>query len=120
MKEWILNLDRPRRLRFDFKAIRALRKKYVGKELTDFMEMAVDELPFFAWTGLIWEDPALSPEAVEAMLNESIGVAHSIAGVAEIIAGALAAHAGLEPGKKETSSTEPSGTLESQPESSKT
>ena len=120
MKEYVLNLDRPRRLRYDFKALRALRERYAGKQLADFMDMAIEELPYFAWAGLIWEDPALSPDSVEAMLNDKVGIEYTIAGVAEIIASALAAHAGLEPGKKATSSTEPPETLESQPESSKT
>jgi hypothetical protein len=120
MNEFILKLDRPRRLRFDFKAIRTLRERYAGKELTDLLDVAFNELPTFAWAGLIWEDQALTPEQVEMMINEKIGVEYTIAGVAEIIAGALATHAGIEPGKKATSSVEPSGTLESQPESSKT
>lgn len=119
MKEWTLNLDRPRRLRYDFKALRMLREKYIGKELADIMDMAIDELPFFVWAGLAWEDGTLDPEKVEAMLNEKIGTEFTIAGVAEIIAGALAAHTGLEPGKKATSSDDAQGTSASLPENSK-
>jgi hypothetical protein len=115
MKEWVLNLDRPRRLRFDFKALRTLRERYVGKELSDFMNVAVDELPVIAWAGLIWEDPGLTPEAVEALLNDKIGTELTIAGLAEIIAGALAAHTGLEPEKKATSSDDAPGSSGSQP-----
>jgi hypothetical protein len=119
MKEWLLNLDRPRRLRFDFKAIRALRERYAGKDLPDLMNLAFDELPYFAWVGLVWEDPALTPAAVEMMLNENIGIELTIAGVAETIAGALAAHTGIEPGKKAMSSDDAQERSESQPENSK-
>lgn len=119
MKEYILNLDRPRRLRFDFKAIRVLREKYAGKELADLMDVALDELPVFAWAGLTWEDPALTPEQVETMLNEKIGTELTIAGVAQIIADAVAAHAGVEAEKKATSSAVKPETSESQPENSK-
>lgn len=119
MREFVLNLDRPRRLRYDFKAIRTLRERYVGKELSDLMGLAIDELPVMAWAGLVWEDPALTPEVIETMLNEKIGVEFSIAGLAELIAGALAAHAGIEPGKKVTSSDGAPETLGLAPETLK-
>lgn len=120
MKEWTLDLDRPRRLRYDFKAIRRLRERYVGKEMGDLMEVAVDELPFFAWAGLVWEDPTLTPEAVENLLDEAIGKTLTVAGAAETIAGAMVAHIGMEPGKKATSSVEQPVGSDLQPEISKT
>ena len=120
MKEYVLNLDRPRRLRYDFKAIRVLRERYGKKELQELMDMAIEELPAFAWAGLVWEDPALNPEEVEALLNEKIGTELTIVSIAETVAGALAAHAGMDPGKKAESSTGQQERSGSQPESSKT
>ena len=73
MKDFILSLDKPRRLRYDFRALRILREKYKSLELADLMNVAVDELPYFIWAGLAWEDKELTPERVEEMLNEKIG-----------------------------------------------
>ena len=82
--------------------------------------MAIEELPAFAWAGLVWEDSALKPEDVEALLNDKIGTELTIAGIAEVVADALAAHAGMGPGKKAESSTGQQERSGSQPESSKT
>jgi hypothetical protein len=106
MREFILNLDRPRRLKFGFKAIRLIREKFGGREISDLMNMKVDEMSTIAWAGLIHEDEGLTAEKVEALLDEKIGKDYSVMDVIGILVAAIAEQVGV--GKKtiETKSEE--------------
>jgi hypothetical protein len=123
MREFILNLDRPRRLKFGFKAIRLIREKFGDREVSDLMNMKVDEMSTVAWAGLIHEDQELTAEKVEALLDEKVGKDYSVMDVIGILVEAIAEQVGT--GKKtiETKSEEqeaPPSALESATENLKT
>ncbi|UCD57871.1 MAG: hypothetical protein JSV16_01810 [Candidatus Hydrogenedentota bacterium] len=108
MKDYILNLDRPRKLKFGFKADRLLTEKYGEKEVWDLKTIALQEFVFFAWVGLLWEDESLTVEKVEALLDEKIGVEYSQFDIIMLITDALMAHLGTEAIKKKVTKTTPS------------
>lgn len=109
MKEYILNLDKPRKLKYGFRALGLIREKYGEKtELTDVMEIDSDEMPFFAWAGLAWEDTKLTPEKVEDLIEEKIGETYTIMDIIGIIVGAIAEHVGVKIGKKKAKKKTPS------------
>lgn len=96
MKDYILDLDKPRKLRYGFKALRLLRQKFGDRSLENLMDMPTDEMPVFAWAGLKWNDNALTVERTEEMLDAAIPENHTIVGATTIILTALAAHMGVE------------------------
>jgi len=97
----ILDLDKPRKLHYGFKSIRIIREKYQGeKELTDVMEINVDEVPFFAYAGLLREDGELTPERVEELIDNAIPEKYTVMDIVGIIAKAIADQMGVKPPKK--------------------
>ena len=101
MEAHVLNLDRPRKLHYGFKAIRIIREKYGGeKELTDVLEINIDEIPFFAYAGLIREDDSLTPERAEELIDAAIPDRYTVLDVVGIIAKAITDQMGVKPGKK--------------------
>lgn len=108
MKEYILNLDRPRKLKFGFKATRLINEKFKERDLKKLVEFALDEFIFLAWAGLIWEDKDLTEERIEELLDEKIGVDYSQTDIANIVAEAMTAHSGAEPVKKKVTGKIPS------------
>jgi len=100
MQDYILNLDKPRKLRFGFKATRLINEKFGGKGLEDLKELALGEFIFIAWAGLIWEDESLTEERVEALFDEKIGSEYTQTSIINIIAAAITAHSGAKPVKK--------------------
>lgn len=105
MKDYILDLDRPRELRFGFKAMREIRLKFGDRTLDQLMEIKVDEMPVLAWAGLKWEDKQLTVEKVEDMLDEAIPAKYTILKVTEIVLEALATQMGVEPKKVKAGGT---------------
>lgn len=106
MKEHILELDRPRRLKYGFKALGLIRAKYGEKmELTDVMTVETEEMPFFAWAGLAWEDKDLTVEQVEDFIEEKIGDTYTIMDILNIIVQAIADHVGVKLAKKKAKYT---------------
>lgn len=106
MKEYILELDKPRKLKYGFKALRLIREKYGEKtELTDVMDIETDEMTFFAWAGLAWEDETLTPEKVADLIDEKIGDTYTIVGVINLIVQAIADHVGVKLAKKKAKRT---------------
>ena len=103
MREHILELDRPRKLKFGFKAIRLIREHFGEKDVSDLLNMKVDEMPIIAWAGLIHEDPNLTIEKVEDLLDSSIPGKYTVVEIVNILAEALADHFGVSE-KKTTSS----------------
>ena len=100
MQDYILNLDKPRKLKFGFKATRLITEKFGGKGLEDLKELALGEFVYIAWAGLVWEDESLTVEKLEAMLDEKIGTEYSQTDIIELISAAITAHFGAKPVKK--------------------
>lgn len=96
MKDFILDLDRPRKLKFGFKAIRLIREKFGDREISDLMNMKVDEMSTIAWAALIHEDPELTVEKTEGLLDEKIGEDYTVMDVIGILVEAIAEQVGLE------------------------
>lgn len=96
MKDYILDLDKPRKLRYGFKALRLLRQKYGERSIESLMNVPVDELPVFAWAGLKWEDDSIKVEQVEGLLDEAIPEKYTIMGIIEVVMGAMAAQIGVD------------------------
>lgn len=101
MKEHMLNLDRPRKLHYGFKALRIIKEKYgENKDLTDVMNASLDEIPFFAYAGLIKDDEKITVEKVEELLEETIPEKYTVLDIIFIITAAIADHVGVKVGKK--------------------
>lgn len=101
MKEHIINLDKPRKLRYGFKALKKLKEKYGDKkDLTDILNVTLDEIPYFAWAGLTWEDEALTLEKVEELIDSTIPDRYTIMDVLTIVIGAIAEQMGVKLKKK--------------------
>jgi len=96
VKDFVLKLDRPSRLKFGFKAIRRIREKFGDREISDLMNMKVDEMSTIAWAGLIHEDAELTVERVEGLLDEKIGQDYTVMDVIGILVEAIAEQVGLE------------------------
>lgn len=66
-----VELDRPRKLKYDFKAMRLIEKE-TGKNTLNskiWQEMNATDLSIFLWAGLKHEDPDLTVEQVEEILH---------------------------------------------------
>ena len=96
MKDYILELDKPRTLRYGFKAMRVIRQKFGDRSLDQLMSIKVDEIPVLAWAGLTHEDKALTVEQVEDLLDAAIPEKYTILKVTELILGALASQMGVD------------------------
>jgi hypothetical protein len=100
MKDYILELDRPRKLRFGFRSIRLLKDTFRDKNVNELIAVAIEELPAFVWAGLVWEDETLTPEKVETLLDASVPEKYRIIDIINIVAEAMAAQIGVEGEKK--------------------
>jgi len=96
MKEHKLELDKPRELRYGFRALRDIRLRVGERSLENLMNMPVDEMPVFAWAGLKWEDKTLTVEQVEELLDAAIPDKYTVMEVTEIIITAMADQIGIE------------------------
>jgi hypothetical protein len=106
LKEFVLDLDRPRKLKFGFKAIRLIREKLGDREISDLMNMKVDEMSTIAWAGLIHEEPELTVERIEGLLDEQIGKDYTVMDIIGILVEAIAEQIGVEKKTIETKSEE--------------
>jgi len=114
MEAHVLDLDKPRKLHYGFKAIRIIREKYGGeKELTDVLEINVDEIPFFAWAGLVWEDKDnfLTPDKVEELIDDAIPEKYTVLDIVGIIAKAITDQMGVKPVKKKVKTKKKTASL---------
>jgi len=96
VKEYILDLDKPRELRFGFKSLRAIREKFGNKSLSELMNIEVDEIPVLVLHGLSWDEKALTLDQVENLLDAAIPKKYTILGVTTLILEALAAQMGID------------------------
>jgi len=101
MKEFILKLDKPRRLIYDFDAWGLIADKYGGKkEEEDFnilkLNITAREVPFLAFAGMKWEDPDLTEQKTRALLNEAIqSGTHTVLSILGPVSKAILAQSGL-------------------------
>lgn len=99
MKDYILDLDKPRELRFGFKAIRLIRQKFGDRKIEELLMLKIDEIPVLAWAGLKWQDSQLTLEKVEDLLDDAIPKKYTITALTEIVINALANQMGIKPKK---------------------
>lgn len=97
MKDYILELDRPRKLRYGFKPLKLIADRF-GKDagLEELMKIDMHEMPGLVWPGLIWEDKDLTYEQAVDLLDASIPEKNTIIGITATALEALAAHMGVE------------------------
>lgn len=108
MKEYILDLDKPRKLHYGFKALGLVRQKYGEKrDLTDVMDVNLDEMPFFAYVGLVRGDKTLTPERVEDLIDDAIPEKYTVTDIIKIIAEAITSHIGVKTTKKKVKKKTP-------------
>lgn len=76
MKEFVLELDRPRKLVFDFDAWDLISEHFGSADGKEFdlasMNITYRDLPFLVFAGLKWEDENLNLEQTKKLLNEAI------------------------------------------------
>lgn len=103
MKDYILNLDRQRKLVYDFDAWDLITERYAqkGKGKEDFdptqIKATYAEIPFLTYAGLRWEDSTLNEEIVKKMLNDKLRSGdYSIMDIMQIVINAIFAQSGLE------------------------
>lgn len=110
MDAHVLNLDKPRKLKFGFKALKTIREKYgEKKDLTAIMDVNADEIPYFAWVGLQWEDETLTLEQAENLIEDAIPDTYTVLDVISIIVKAIEAQIGVKK-KAKTKKKTPSRT----------
>jgi hypothetical protein len=102
MENYTLDLDKPRKLKYGFKAVRLIREKFQGKkDLTDFMDVNLDEIVYFVWVGLIWEDENLTVEQVEKLLDDAIPDKYKMVEIVKFVGNVIVDQIGATPEKKE-------------------
>jgi hypothetical protein len=82
VRDFIIKLDRPRRLVFDFDAWDRVIDRFVPKDLPkgedpvawviNNLQITAREVPPLMWIGLLWEDSELSEPQLRTMLNLAI------------------------------------------------
>jgi len=96
VKEYILDLDKPRELRFGFKSLRAIREKFGNKSLSELMNIEVDEIPVLVLHRLARDEKALTLDQVEDLLDAAIPKKYTVLGITTLILEALAAQMGID------------------------
>ena len=92
MSDYILALDRPRRLKFGFAALNILQEQLGDREWNEFDKIKVHEMAIFAWAGLIWEDPTLTLEGTRALIDPTIGEIYSMPDIIKLLTSAIIDH----------------------------
>ena len=105
MKSHILNVDKPRELRFGFKALRDIREKFGDRSIEQLLNIKVDEIPVLVLAGLKWEDKDLTLDVVEDLLDAAIPKTYTILGVTTLVLEALADQMGVASKKDEADGT---------------
>jgi hypothetical protein len=72
-REFILELDRPRTLKFNLAVVWALQRKLGVKDIQALYDIDTSEIPELVRAGLSWETPALSVADVRRMIQEKTG-----------------------------------------------
>lgn len=94
-----IELDKPRRLRFDLAALRDLQRRLGNKTLLEIAnrirEVDLDVIMQSYYMALRWEDKALTPAAVETVLQKRIDAGGSISELINPLSEAFMAGAGM-------------------------
>ena len=96
MKDYILNLDRPRKLRFGFRAQKTIADKFEDDSLEVLMKVKLHEWPVIILAGLKWEDPNLDIEKATDLLDAAIPEKYDILELTFFVLEAYAAHMGID------------------------
>ena len=72
-RAFVLELDRPRQLKFDMGTLWALLRKLGCKDLMALHDLDISGVAELVRAGLVWEDPALSVKDVRRMIREKTG-----------------------------------------------
>ena len=96
MKNYTLELDKSRELRFGFKALRAIREKFGDKSIDQLLNIKVDEIPVLVMAGLKWDEKELTLDKVEDLLDAAIPERYTILEVTTLVLEALAAQMGVD------------------------
>lgn len=100
MKDYTLELDKSRGLRFGFKALRMIREKFGDRSIDQLLNIKVDEIPALVLAGLKWEDKNLDLNKVEDLLDAVIPERYTILEVTTLVLEALAAQMGVDTKKE--------------------
>lgn len=95
MKDYVLELDKPRELRYGFRASRLIRQRFGERSLESLLNLKWDEMPVLVWAGLKWDAKQLTVEQVEDLLDDTIPKRYTILQITNIALEALAAHMGI-------------------------
>jgi len=96
--EYTITLDRERKLKYGFKALRLLRQRFSAPVEDVLQNISVDQIPAFIWAGLIWEEPDLRVERVEELLDEKVPEKYTMLQITEIVSAAMTSHLGASRG----------------------
>lgn len=96
MKNYILELDKPRELRFGFKALRMIRERFGDRSIDQLLNLKIDEIPVLVLAGLKWEDKALTLDMVEDQLDAMIPERYTVMEVTTTVLEALATQMGVD------------------------
>lgn len=104
MKDYFLKLDRPRKLKYGFKATKLLEEKFGNKQLNKEVieNMQISEFAYFIYAGLAWEDLELTEEKTIELLDEKIPETYTIIKLMNIVVSAFTDHLGVSVKKKTT------------------
>ncbi|MCK5642199.1 MAG: hypothetical protein KAJ19_15445 [Gammaproteobacteria bacterium] len=101
MDAHILHLDKPRKLKYAFRALKEIKKKYgQDKSMAEVMNVDMDEIPYFVWVGLAWEDSKLTVEQVEELIEDAIPERYTVIGLISFITNAIVEQTGFQGKKK--------------------
>ncbi|HUM33625.1 MAG TPA: hypothetical protein PKX32_00030 [Candidatus Saccharicenans sp.] len=114
MKEFVLELDRPRKLVFDFDAWDLISEHFGSGDGKEFdlasLNITYKDLPFLVYAGLKWEDETLDYEQTKKLLNEAIRSGRlDIMQILDVVMRAIFAQSGVKQQpelKAETASAE--------------
>ncbi len=101
MKEFVLELDRPRRLVYDFDAWDLISEHFGSADSKEFdlasLNITYRDLPFLVYVGLKWEDESLSLEQTKKLLNEAIRSGRlNIMQILDVVVRAIFAQSGVK------------------------
>jgi hypothetical protein len=104
VKEYFVELDRPRQLVYDFGAWEKLAEYFgekTGLKPEEFdpakMNITVRDLPNLVWAGVSWENPCPGLDEIKSLLNEGIRKGkYTILGLLLEVTAAIFTHAGME------------------------
>lgn len=104
MRSFIVELDRQRRLVYDFDAWDRIAERYKPKEGLSFgpaellnLNLSARDIPFLIYAGVAWQDQEITEGQIKGLLNAKIrDGTMTILGATNIVVEAIYAQAGLK------------------------